>query len=433
MATRTEIDTLIFYVLDEPNRQLMLTEGLGSISPDVRIGALRGLQDLGWIAHHGYADYGESYSLTKEGRRVVAAKPQLSSMGKCVADHIEAIRALNSSSKDTRIESLKRLIAKECDLGNWDSALMYCHELRETGERDRNSDAIAYSFFFEGRIDSAQNRWDEALECYLNSIEKFMDLGDRKWVCGVNREMGIVYGCKGDHASAMRCFESSLSMARLIEDKDAEIKAEANLAIIYDLEGKPEEAERANRDCLAYFMDTGDLTNAARTANNLGLSNTAREKFQEAAEYFEKTVYSGRSIRSREILGGGLVNAGYCYARTGNTSLALKYTDEAVSIFKEPNDLNMLALSYRNYALIEFRNSNVDQAFKWFEKSVRTARSSGVEDTYAACCYEYGLALIRSLTNIKLAKKLLAKAADTYRAIGNSQLARTAEAKLTAA
>jgi len=225
MATRTEIDSLIFYVLDEPNRQLLLKNGLGGVSPEVRVSALRGLQDLGWIDHHGIADYGESYSLTKEGRRIVAAKPEISGMDRCVFEHIEAIRALHSASNGKRKESLKKLIAKECELGNWDSALLYCHELRDEGDKTRDADSIAFSFFYEGRVDAAQNRWDEALESYLNSIEKFMELGDRKWVCGVNREMGIVYGCKGDHASAMRCFESSLSMAQLISDKDSEIKA----------------------------------------------------------------------------------------------------------------------------------------------------------------------------------------------------------------
>lgn len=433
MATRTEIDTLIFYVLDEPNRQILLKNGLGAVESEVRVSALRGLQDLGWIDHHGYADYGESYSLTKEGRRIVAAHPEVSSMPKCVVSHIEAIRALHSSSESERKENLKRLIAKECEIGNWDSALMYCHELREMGWVKNDPDSVAYSFFYEGRVESAQNRWDEALEAYLNSIEKFIELGDRKWVCNANREMGIVYGCKGDHASATRCFESSLSMAQLIGDKDSEIKAEANLAIIYNVEGKTEEAERANVDCLSYFMEKGDLLNAARTANNLGLSNTARERFQMAAEYFERTVNSGRALRNREILGGGLVNAGYCYARTGNTEISLKYTDEAVTIFKEPNDLNMLALAYRNYGLIEFRNGKIDQAFKWFDKSVRMAKSSGVEDTYAACCYEYGLALIKGLTNPTLAKQLLARAVSTYRNIGNQQLARIAEAKLSLA
>jgi tetratricopeptide (TPR) repeat protein len=260
-----------------------------------------------------------------------------------------------------------------------------------------------------------------------------METGDRKGVCEINRALGVIYGNKGDHVAALRCLDNSLTVALEIGDRALQAKAQGNLAIIYDLQGRKDEAEKANEHCLAYFLETGDMSNAARVANNLGLLSLSREKFEVSAEYFDKTIQAVRALMNKEVLAKGLVNGGYCYARLGQTGRGLQYTDEAVSLLKEPNDLNMLALSYRNYALIEFRNSNVDQAFKWFEKSVRTARSSGVEDTYAACCYEYGLALIRSLTNIKLAKKLLAKAADTYKAIGNSQLARTAEAKLTAA
>jgi tetratricopeptide (TPR) repeat protein len=433
MATRTEIDTLIFYVLDEPNRQLFLKNGLGSVPPEMRVMALRGLQDLGWIDHHGIADYMESYSLTKEGRRIAAAKPELSSMSKCAIDHIEAIRALHSTSNEKKIESLKKLISKECDLGNWDSALMYCHELRLLGEQTKEPAVTAFAYSHQGRVEVSQNHWDEALESYLNAIEKYMDAGDRKGVCATNRAMGVIYGSKGDHASAIRCFESSLSLAKAIGDRDAEAMAHGNLAIIYDLEGRLDESESASRSCLEYFMEIGDLQKAARASNNLGVLKLSRDRFQEAVEYFDKTISTSRMTKNTDVLGAALVNAGYCHARTGSLDPAIRYTDEAVTIFKEANDLNMLALSYRNYGVIEFRHGNHEKAFQWFDKSVRTASASGVEDTYAACCYEYGLALIRSVTSLKLAKKLLTKSAKTYRTIGNSLRAREAELALTSA
>lgn len=433
MATRTEIDTLIFYVLDESNRQLLLKDGLGAIPAETRVSALRGLQDLGWIDHHGIADFGESYSLTKDGRRVVAAKPELSSMGKCVIDHIELIRSLNSTSNGEKIGSLKKLISKECDLGNWDSALMYCHELRVLSEEAKDPASTAFAYSHQGRVEVSQNHWDEALESYLNAIEKYMDAGDRKGVCATNRAMGVIYGSKGDHASAIRCFESSLSLARAIGDRDAEAMALGNLAIIYDLEGRIDESESASKGCLKHFMEIGDLQKAARASNNLGVLNMSRDRFQEAVEYFDKTISTSRLTKNSDVLGAALVNAGYCHARTGTLDPALRYTDEAATIFKEANDLNMLALSYRNYGVIEFRHENREMAFQWFDKSVRTASASGVEDTYAACCYEYGLALIRSMTDVKLAKKLLTRSAKTYRTIGNPLRAREAELALTSA
>jgi len=433
MATRTEIDTLIFYVLDEPNRQLLLKNGLGSVPWDVRVSALRGLQDLGWIDHHGIADYEESYSLTKDGRRIVASKPALSSMSKCVVDHLEAIRSLYSAPNGDRKESLKKLITKECELGNWDSALLYCHDLRTIGEKTMDPASIAFAYSHQGRVEVSQNHWDEALESYLNAIEKYMEAGDRKGVCATNRAMGVIYGSKGDHASAIRCFESSLSMAKTIGDRDAMAMAHGNLAIIYDLEGRNDESESASKSCLEYFLEIGDLQKAARASNNLGVLNLSRNRFQEAVEYFDKTIRSSRTTKNIDVLGAALVNAGYCYARTGILEPAILDTDEAVSIFRESNDQNMLALAYRNYGVIEFRNGNHEKAFQWFEKGVRTASTSGVEDTYAACCYEYGLALIKSVTNLKLAKKLLTKSARTYRSIGNALRAREAETILASA
>jgi hypothetical protein len=55
-----------------------------------------------------------------------------------------------------------------------------------------------------------------------------------------------------------------------------------------------------------------------------------------------------------------------------------------------------------------------------------------VEETMASCCCEYGIGLIESLTNPRLAKKLLKKSSSMYRGIGNFAKARAVEARLTA-
>ena len=429
MATRLEIETLISYVLGEENRQLLIKSGLDAVPDARRSAALRGLQDLGWIGPSGTADFEMSYSMTREGRFIFSETPAVAALAGAAQRHVEALRLADSSGSLTRRDGLKRLISIDCERGNWDSALMNCYELRKSAENERDLESLASALYHEGMVEVAQNRWDDALESYLNAMEKYMEIGDRKGVCEINRAMGVIYGNKGDYVSALRCFDNSLTMAMEMGDRALQAKAEGNLAIIYDLQGRMEEAERANEHCLAYFLDNGDLSNAARAANNLGVLNLSKERFQVSAEYFDKTIHAGRNLMSKEILSRGLVNGGYCYARLGQTSRALQYTDEAISLLKEPNDLNMLALAYRNYGYIESKSSNMEKGADWFEKSIRMAKASSVEDTYAACCCEYGMALIRSTVNLSLAKKLMKRAAAIYRDIGNIDHAKRVESR----
>jgi len=429
MATRLEIETLISYVIGEENRQQLIKSGLDGVPAESRARALRGLQDLGWIGPSGTADFEMSYSLTKEGRRICTETPPVTDLEKCAQKHVEGLRLAESRESSTRRKGLRQLIEIECEMGNWDSALMNCYELRKSAERDRDIDSLAAALYHEGMVEVAQNKWDEALESYLDSIEKYMEIGDRRGVCEINRAMGVIYGNKGDYVSALRCFDNSLTMALEIDDKDLQAKAQGNLAIIYDLQGRLDESERANEHCLSYFLENGDLSNAARAANNLGVLNLTKERFQVSAEYFDKTIHAGRNLMRKEVLARGLVNGGYCYARLGQTGRALQYTDEAISLLKEPNDMNMLALAYRNYGYIESKSSNMEKGAHWFEKSVRLAKASGVEDTYAACCYEYGMALIRSTVNLGLAKKLMKRAAAVYRDIGNIDFAKRVESR----
>ena len=62
----------------------------------------------------------------------------------------------------------------------------------------------------------------------------------------------------------------------------------------------------------------------------------SREKFDVAAEYFERTISSSRKSRNRTVLGASLINAGYCHARVGALAKSAEHTQEAVEIFKEP-------------------------------------------------------------------------------------------------
>ena len=433
MATREESVTLISYVLGEKNRQVLIGSGLDALSKESKINALRGLQDLGWVGHSGLEDFAESYNLTKEGRRIVAESPPVTEFELCVQRHIEALRRVDEETDCAQKEGLVRLVGIDCDMSNWDTALIHCYQLKKLAEKTKDAEALALASWHEGKVAMAQNRWDDALEAYLNANEKYMDAGNRKGVAMTNRAMGVIYANKGDHPSAMRCFESSLSLAKMIGDKDLEAKAEGNLANLYDLEGRFQEAEKAYERCLAYFIESGDEVNTAKTSNNLGVSNLLKERYQLAAEYFEKTIGACRNIKNKEVLGIALVNCGYCHAKCGDLGRSVSLTDEAVSILKEPNDRNLLALAYRNYGTIEMRNGRYDSAFDWFEKSVRIAEASGVEDTMAACCFEYGMSLIKSMMDFKLAKKLLKKAASIFRSMGNIDKARSIEKKLVAA
>jgi tetratricopeptide (TPR) repeat protein len=427
MAGREEIVGLIAYVLGDKNRQRLVAEGLDGLPKETRIAALRGLQDLGWIGHSGVADFEESYTLTKDGRMIFSEHPSVSRLENRAKMHVDALRLLDGEEVRDRKDGLKRLITIDCDLGNWDSALMHCYQLKKLAEQTEDIPMMAFALLHQGKVEMVQNRWDEALESFLNANERSVECGDTKGVSMSNRAMGVIYANKGDHASAIRCFESSLSMAKMAGDKDLEAKAEGNLANIYDLEGRFAEAEAAHEKCLAHFLESGDTASAARTANNLGVLGMFREDYPAAAEHFEKAIELSKKAKNREVLGISMVNGGYCQLQVGDLAKAIEYTDESMAIFREEDDKHRIALAYRNYGAIELRNSKFESAFDWFEKSVRAAKASGVEDTIAECYHEYGMSLIKTVTDMRLGRKLLKRSADMYRNMGNFDRAKSIE------
>jgi len=432
MPSREEIDALMSYVLSDDKRRLLLAKGLDGVPKEIRIAALRGLQDLRWLDKGIDPDDELSCVLTVEGQRIASERPSTEELNRSVQDHIAALKSLDTPHREVKAEVLRRLISTEFALGNMDSALLYACELREIARPRKDFASVAFALLHQGHVEVMKNHWKEALESYLAALEMYTECGDRGGVCTASRALGIVYGNKGDCASAMRCFETSLSLARELGDWEGAAKAESNLAIIYDLQGRYEDSENAGKSCLEYFLGTEDFATAARISNNLGVLHMSRENYALAIEYLEKTIESTRRLGNKQVLAAALVNVGYCHGKLRNTGKILQCTDEATSILKGPHDLNMLSLAYRNYGIVEMMRSDLQAASEWFEKSVRTAEASGVEDTIAACCFEYGIALLGSMTNPKLAKKLLKRASSTYKNIGNLELARRVEARLSA-
>lgn len=430
MSSLKDIEVLFTYVLGERNHELLVNEGLSVVPEESRLAALRALQDLGWIDRKGFRHHPDTYRVTAEGRRIIETRPDFRTLDIGVKEHLDALRASDSGDKDKRKAGLAKLIDIECELGDWDNAMMHCSELRVLAEATKDAESVAAALMSQGRAERAQNHWHEALECYLKANELYMEVGNRAGVCAASRSMGIIYGNLGDHTASTRCLETSLSMATAIGDRESEVKALGNLAIVYDLEGRFEESEKAGKTCLEYFLDTGDFSSAAKTSLNLGILNMSREKFDVASEYFEKTISVSRKLRNKTILGASLINAGYCQARVGALVESAKHTEEAVEIFKEPYDSNMLALAYRNLGHIEFRRGNSDLGSKWFEKSLRLAKESDVRDTFAACCFDFGVCLMGAAGNITFAKKLLQKASSIYEQLGNVKRASEVNTRL---
>src|SRR4030065_22768 len=157
MASRKELETLIFYVLGESNRQLQIKSGLDAVRKNQRTAALMGLQDLGWIGYGGIADFEGSYSLTQEGVRIASEKPTLSSLDKRVQEHIEAIRQVDETTNGVRKEGLRHLILNACSMGNWDSAHVNCFELKKLASRTKDIGCAAFAAFNIGRGEAAQD------------------------------------------------------------------------------------------------------------------------------------------------------------------------------------------------------------------------------------------------------------------------------------
>jgi predicted ATPase/DNA-binding SARP family transcriptional activator len=200
-----------------------------------------------------------------------------------------------------------------------------------------------------------------------------IDLAERAMLLS---NLGASYNRGGDYALAVQHLETSLALARQVNDTRAEITALSNLAQAaseqgaYDTAkqhldevlslaracddrphialalstlgtiawrwGDIEQADTCLRESLAIYRELGDQHRIPRILNALGILAILRERYDQAEGYWEEGLALAQELGDSMATADALTNLGYInHHHVGNLEKAKQYYTESLSLSQE--------------------------------------------------------------------------------------------------
>ncbi len=104
-----------------------------------------------------------------------------------------------------------------------------------------------------GIVYRSQSKWEQAIDCYEQSLEISRRLGDEHGVAQTLNNLGAVYESQGKWEQAIDCYEQSLEISRRLGDEHGVGITLKNLGRIHARRNQPEQARTLWQEALTYI------------------------------------------------------------------------------------------------------------------------------------------------------------------------------------
>jgi tetratricopeptide (TPR) repeat protein len=195
---------------------------------------------------------------------------------------------------------------------------------------------------------------------------------------------GLVNTQLGNFQVAIEALEQAIKNAQENEDLGLEQSCVLNLGIALERGNNYAQAEEYYRKAVEIAEQTGNSLSIARSNHNLGqvifTQSVSEDDDSRISEAINKVEYSYRVKKDLgDIVGqakslGALSNFQH---RSGKYQEAEEYIQKSINIAEQYNNIELLAISYHNYALILRDQEEIDEAKEHVLKSIELHNITG--------------------------------------------------------
>jgi CHAT domain-containing protein/Tfp pilus assembly protein PilF len=211
----------------------------------------------------------------------------------------------------------------------------------------------------------------KALEYYNSALSIAREVGDREQEATTLNNIGSVYDTIGQIQQALKYFNAALPIFRELGDRSGEASILNNIGLAYDNLKRPQEALESYNLALPIAKKVGDRSKEAIILNNIGLANDNIGEPLQALESYNRALAVYRKAGNSREEATTLSNIGAVYSAIGQTHEALEYYKQSLPIRKKVGDrigevatLSNIGAAYRNNNQPQEAIKNLEQAVK---------------------------------------------------------------------
>ncbi len=265
------------------------------------------------------------------------------------------------------------ILAKELSRSNADTSLFYALKALETAEKHGSEDDIAHSYLQIAFSNYFAGKYDTAEENYFKALERYEKTGDKQKSAAVYNDLGIIYKNQSKYEKSLEYHLKALKL-REEEGLQQEIAGSFNnIGNVYYILGNHEKALKNFKKALEIKEKTGEEERLASSYNNIGMVYYDIKNFHKALEYYKKSLDLDKRFENPHGVAQTYNNMANVYAETGNLKKAEEYALKAMTLDKKMKNHYSYAIDAINLGYTYNDMGNFNKALETIDIAVETS------------------------------------------------------------
>ncbi|MBI3260421.1 MAG: tetratricopeptide repeat-containing sensor histidine kinase, partial [Ignavibacteriae bacterium] len=218
--------------------------------------------------------------------------------------------------------------------------------------------------------------YSSAIEYYTKSLQIFINLQDFLQIIAIYDSIGQVYFLLKRYEDALTFYLNGLSIQQEHFPNREIPGLLSNIGAVYHQLGNINLAVEYFRRAQIYFERKNEISNQAIVAMNIGIILLESKQYNDALQYFEKSLDFLTSTDSKKEIVGCLFNLGRLYSvldieysiDESYKNLALDYFTRALALSEELDSLHLIYESHEELYKFHKQINNLEQALYHFEQ-----------------------------------------------------------------
>lgn len=279
----------------------------------------------------------------------------------------EVIDSLNilikKDAEDTnKINHLRSLARAYAVIGELNTCALKCKEGIQLAEKLNYKLGLGRLYNRLGNCYTEQGNYSEALKILLQGLKIKKEINDKDGLCDNYLFLGNYFLYQSNLDEALNYFNLSLKTSQEIKKKSLASQAYSGQAVVYQAQGKNEEALKMHFECLKLIEK--DSANIPTEYMQIGYTYWALGQKHEAEKYFLATrdFCIRRNDKHHESF--ALLNLSNLYMEMGKVKEAFDAINKVISKSKEIGSKELLRDGYYQLTYIDSVNGNYKAAFE---------------------------------------------------------------------
>jgi len=292
---------------------------------------------------------------------------------------------------------IRRLIRAQIFSG--DNERWFKHELMQEYVRDENMGGELMKIYHEYAAIFFEERYKNAVEkgegvdfsIALGCAYHFHYAGLHEQSYSYNASLADFSLDTGSLDVAEACYGRAMEDATELGDEEGIAIQRGNLARIYRIGGRVDDALNTYQELYEYFKENGDKENEATALHQIGMIHQDKGEYEKALENYDKSLEISEEIGDKRGIAATLHQIGMIHQDKGEYEKALENYDKSLEISEEIGNKRGIAYTLGQIAIIHYLMGESDKALKNYERTLGISNELGDRSSIACALHQIGM------------------------------------------